>query len=167
MMKIFLAGLFFAVSVAAQTHSSAAAACGPSDITFDVKLDTMHHNLVQPENEKALIYFIQDIGLRSNPYDVTKVGVDGAWLGANRGNSYFSVSVTPGEHHLCIQAQAQHASGKVIELAHFTAEAGNVYYFRIRNFMWEAQRILLEPADSDQAQYMINLYPLSTSHQIR
>jgi hypothetical protein len=138
-----------------------AAACGANDMMFNVRLSGLRHNLVQPENGKALLYFIQDIGLRSNPYDVTKVGLDGAWLGANQGNSYLFVSVSPGQHHLCIQAQAHYAPGKVIELAHFTAEAGNIYYFRIRNYLWQSASIQLEQLDSDEARFLIASDPQS------
>ena len=50
-----------------------------------------------------------------------KLAVDGAWVGANHGNSYFSVSVEPGEHHVCVTLQSSLVAQRV-ELAHFTAE---------------------------------------------
>jgi hypothetical protein len=47
------------------------------------------------------------------------------------------------------------------EFMHFTAEAGNVYYFRERI---AAQFLLLiDPMDSDEARYLIDRYPLSMS----
>jgi hypothetical protein len=50
-------------------------------------------------------------------------------------------------------------------LAHFTAAAGNVYYFRTRGFMSGNQLLLdLDRVDSDQAKYFISSYPLSVSH---
>src|ERR1019366_9119074 len=33
---------------------------------------------------------------------LTKVGLDGAWVGANQGSSYFFFATTSGEHHLCV-----------------------------------------------------------------
>jgi hypothetical protein len=53
----------------------------------------------------------------------------------------------------------------MIALAHFTAEAGKVYYFRTRAFGDKDQWLLdLDPVDSDQANYLIASYPLSVSH---
>ena len=73
------------------------------------------------------------------------------------------MDVDPGVHHLCANAQA-HLFKHVTELAHFTAEAGHVYYFRIRNVTWHALRLDFDPVDSDQALYMIDPSALSTAH---
>ena len=35
----------------------------------------------------------------------TRVGLDGIWVGANHGKSYFFVLVNPGDHHLCVAQQ--------------------------------------------------------------
>ena len=84
--------------------------------------------------------------------------MNGAWVGATQHNSYFSISVEPGEHHMCAD------TGPVIALAHFNAEAGKVYYFRARAFGGENQRLFdFDPLDSDQAKYLIASYPLSVS----
>ena len=93
-----------------------------------------------------------------------KVGLDGTWVGANQHNSYFSVSVEPGEHHMCANPQTRFQAGRLIALAHFTAEAGKVYYFRTR-FLGNNNQIQFDfdPIDSDQAQYLIASYPLSVS----
>ncbi len=139
-------------------------ACGPGKVRFDVELDKTRHAAVPVDPGKARVYFVQDLGTE-NTFGaggtfVTRIGMDGAWIGANQNNSWFSVSVEPGEHHVCVNAQA-HMFGHVVELAHFTAEAGQVYYFRVRNFMWQTRRLEFGPTDSDQALYMISSYPLS------
>ncbi len=51
--------------------------------------------------------------------------------------------------------------GNPVELAHFTAEAGNVYYFRSRYI--SGGNLLLTPVDSDEAMYEVEMFPLSTS----
>jgi len=151
-----------------QESSAPAAACGPKTTSFDVKLDESQHTLAQPEPGKALVYFVQDIG-EVNCFDsclTTKIGLDGAWVGANQHNAYFSMSVEPGEHHVCANPQS-HVGWirRQVALANFTAEVGKVYYFRTRGFFGGNQLLFdLDPVDSDQAKYLISSYPLSVSH---
>ena len=81
-------------------------------------------------------------------------------MGANRLNSYFSVSVDPGEHHVCVMLQSTLLAQRV-ELAHFTAEAGRTYYYRTRIVMSREMELLeLDPLDSDQGRYLVALFPL-------
>jgi len=162
--------MLLAVSAFAQSQSGfvAAAACGPRSANFDVKRDESQHTLAQPEPGKARVYFVQDIGVVNclGACLTTKIGLDGSWVGADQHNSYFSVSVEPGEHHVCANRQSHFArANQMVALAHFTAEAGKVYYFRTRTFGDKYQALLdLEPVDSDQAKYLIASYPLSVSH---
>jgi hypothetical protein len=161
-MRIALVMTLLAASAFAQNQPAVvAAACGPQDTGFDVKLDKSQHTLAQPEPGKALVYFIQDIGEVSciGACIKTKIGLDGTWIGVVRHNSYFSVSVEPGEHHMCANP------GWGVAFAHFTAEAGKVYYFRTRAFGAQTQRIFdFDPIDSDQGKHLIASYPLSISH---
>jgi hypothetical protein len=169
-MRSALIVMLLAVSAFAQRESGPlAAACGPKGTSFNVKPDESPHPPAQPEPGKALVYFIQDIG-EVNCFGgcmTTKIGLDGAWVGAHQHNSYFSVSVEPGEHHVCANPQS-HVGwiSRKVALAHFTAEAGKVYYFRTRGFMSGSGGQLLfdlDPVDSDQAKYLIASYPLSVS----
>ncbi len=160
--------MLLAVSALGQQESGAlAAACGPKSTSFNVKLDEAQHTLAQPEPGKALVYFVQDIGKVNclGSCMTTKIGLDGAWVGANQDNSYFSVSVEPGEHHVCANPQSRVGwVSRVVALAHFTTEPGNVYYFRTRNSGGTSLLFDLDPIDSDQAKYLISSYPLSVSH---
>ncbi len=162
-MKSVLVVLFFAASALAQTTSgSATLACGPKDASFDVKLDKTQHTLAQPDPGKALIYFIQEAG-SSVFAATTKVGIDGAWVGANKNSSYFAVSVKPGEHHVCASVQSHW--GHPLGLVHFTAEAGKVYYFDGRVVYGAASDLyfFLGAVDSDQARHLIDVLALSVS----
>jgi hypothetical protein len=168
-MKSVLVLMLVAASAFAQQKSVSipGAACGPRNTNFDVKRDESQHTLAQPEAGKARVYFVQDIGEVNCLGGVTtKIALDGAWVGADQHNSYFSVSVEPGEHHVCANRQAHFAeANQMVALAHFTAEAGKVYYFRTRTFGDQTQALLdLDAVDSDQAQYLIASYPLSVSH---
>jgi hypothetical protein len=52
----------------------------------------------------------------------------------------------------------------VLAFAHFTAEAGKVYYFRTRAFDGARQLLFdLSRSISDQALHLIAAYPLSVS----
>ena len=146
------------------------AACGASDVKFDVKLDKSQHTLAQPETGKALVYFFQDDNgptFGEEPAYTTRIGLDGAWVGADKNKSYFSVAVGPGEHHLCANFLRRRDIVPLrspTELAHFRAEAGKIYYFRTRRIADQSfVQLLLEPVDSDEGEYLISSYPLSVS----
>jgi hypothetical protein len=143
-------------------------ACGAFTGSFDVYRDNSKHTIAQPEAGKALIYVIQDMGPATCPGAciTTRVGFDGAWVGANQHNSYFSFFVDPGEHHLCVNRQSSLALyAHMIGLAHFTAEAGKTYYFRTRTLSGENAAFLdIDPIDSDEGRFLVASYPLSVSH---
>jgi hypothetical protein len=156
--------MLLTLSAFAQTSpADAAAACGPENAAFNVKLDESQHALTQPAPGKALVYFIQEKG--ADTFAVTtEIGLDGAWVGANKNNSYFAVSAEPGEHHVC--ASMRSFRGHSVGLVHFTAEAGRVYYFSARVIYGEEAKpyLFLGPVDSDQAKYLIATDPLSVSN---
>lgn len=171
-MKASLVVLFFATTALAQTNATPAASapgCGAAHIKFAVKTTKSQHPVVQPEKDKALIYFIEDdSSFESRPQPTTRLGVDGAWVGANHGDSYFYVSVDPGEHHLCASWQSFVALGahETSAAAHFTAEAGQTYYFRVRN-TWLLEHgvthVELSALDSDEGQVLTSRSSFSTS----
>jgi hypothetical protein len=166
-MKVALIGFLFAVSAFAQNPSAVVPLiCGSGDVNYKVKLDSTPQTQKQPESGKALVYFIHDAGTSAVfAYPTTKIGVDGAWVGANHSNSYFSIAVEPGEHHVCAALQSSLVDDRS-EFAHFTAEAGKIYYYRTRLVMSrEVELLELDPIDSDQGKYLIANYPLSVSHE--
>jgi hypothetical protein len=170
-MRIVLALILFTISAFAQDPaavSAAQAACGPKGVNFDVKDDDSLHTIGQPEAGKALVYVIQDVGAVNciGGCITTKIALDGAWVGANHHNSYFSFAVEPGERHLCANWQSHIARmSRVVGLAHFTAEAGKVYYFQTRALgLGGATFFNIEPIDSDQGRLFVASIPLSISH---
>jgi hypothetical protein len=164
-MRIIGTVMLFAVSALAQvpvTVATATAACGSEKTGFNVKLDESQHVLAQPQPGKALAYFIQEKG--ADALGLTaRVGLDGAWVGANKNSSYLAVSVEPGEHHVCVNVQSHR--GHPVGLLHFTAEAGEVYYFSAQVIYGEEAQayLFLGAVDSDQAKYLIASSPLSLS----
>jgi hypothetical protein len=174
-MKTALVFLLFASSLFAQSRPTSdplAPSCGPSNVKFDVKLDNTQHAVVQPEPGKALVYVIEVFqrppGELGTP--TIRVGLNGAWVGANHGTSYLFFSLNPGEHHLCTNWQSvmkrlsdQHS------LASFTAEAGKTYFFRVQTHVESEGRdsqiwsIDLQPVNADEGKYLIASSPLSVS----
>jgi len=164
-MKVALVALLFAASAVAQGSATPPLSnCGPGNVDFKVKLESTGEAPLQPKPGKALVYFIHDAGTSAVlAYPTTKLGMDGAWAGANHGNSYFFISVEPGEHHVCATLQSSLVEGRA-EFAHFRAEAGQVYYYRTRLIMSrEVELLALEPIDSDQGRYLVGEYPMSIS----
>jgi hypothetical protein len=102
MMKTILMVLLSTLPVLAQDQAvtaRAAAGCGPTEVKFEVKTDKRQHPIGQPESGKALVYVFADEnadpgGIRIGGL-TTRIGLDGAWVGANKGTSYFFFSVNP------------------------------------------------------------------------
>ena len=174
-MKTALMILLFASSAFPQgapsaTGTAAAPGCGPADFKFEVKPSDSSHPVTQPEPGKALVYFMQDDKVfESHPRPTVKWGVDGNWVGATQSNTYFYISIDPGEHHLCSEWQTAVivTAGRQASAAHFTAEAGQVYYFRAQDFFLRdtgAANIALGPVDGDEAQLLMTNFGFSSSH---
>jgi hypothetical protein len=168
-MKAPLIAFLFAAFASASAQKPPAPlppACGPNNVDFDVKPDKSPHSLTPPEPGKALIYFLQDTGVTrglSTATGPTMFGVDGAWVGAIHGAAYFSISVDPGEHHICAASRYFYrvAGTSVLALVHLQTEAGKTYYYRLRLGEYSVE---LEAVDTDEGQFVIPYYPLSISH---
>ncbi len=148
-----------------------APACGPEDVNFEVKLDKTL-TLPKPAPGKALVYVIQDsfyvTGCLKCP-KIARVGLDGAWMGANQGLSWVSFPVTPGAHHLCADLQASKLVRPIvpqrISLTSFTAEPGNTYYFRVRLLYGEGgpPSVDLASVNADEGKLLVgSYYPASS-----
>jgi len=166
-MKVPLVMLLFAATAIAQNAPSIPPACGADGVKFNVKTDKAQHPSVQPENGKAVVYFVQDDdSFEAHPRPTTRLGLDGSWVGANHGDSYFYISVDPGEHHLCASPQSMLIGLSEPSAAHFTAESGKSYYFQVRNSWSRDQggmRVELLPLDSDEGQFLASRFAFSTS----
>jgi hypothetical protein len=148
-----------------QPEAPLPSSCGPDAQGFDVRVDDAGHSLLPPENGKAMVYFIHDDGSGvGGGSPTTRDAVDGSWAGANQGESWFAVAVAPGEHHVCATLQS-FETGQLVELTHFNAEAGKSYFFRTRQFSSRSSDLLeLEQIDSDEAGYLISLYPMAIAN---
>lgn len=135
-MKLAFVVILVAASVSAQDSaptSNPLSVCGPMSVKFQIKMDDTQSPNVTPEPGKALVYVIEDQQFRAANDVTVRIGLDGAWVGATRGDSYLSFPVEPGEHHLCANMMPGFLSpGRRVSLFGLTTEAGGVYYFRAR-----------------------------------
>jgi len=176
--KILIVFLVVVSPVVAQdqrTTALAAAGCGPDEVEFSVKTDKKQHPAPQAEAGKALVYVFERVKTDDAGFAIfgvtTKVGLDGAWAGANSSNSYFFFSVEPGDHRVCTKWQsAVSERSKLASAASFSAGPGKIYYFRtsVRVFSDHNQRadidLKLEPLDPAEAQILLADSALSRSH---
>ena len=109
-------------------------ACGEDKVKFDVTTRNGQPEPAPPEAGKAQIVFIETLdGCPGCSTPAMRFGGDGAWAGANKGNSYFTVDVWPGEHHLCAAWQGSFGESKQEpRWVNFAAAAGKVYYFEAK-----------------------------------
>jgi len=172
-MKTVLVLIVFAATAFAQDMPPQAAsqgACGPKDVNFDVKT-VSGQPIPQADPRKALI-FVSEVfnkvpGELGNP--TIRIGVDGSWVGATRGNSYLPIPVDPGEHHICTNWQSHFK--RLSREAAFTslnAEAGKAYYLRARITYQTVGRATtmvldLEPLNEDEGKYLVASNPLSVA----
>ena len=86
------------------------AGCGFDPAKFEVRRDSHSHPTGAPESGKALVYVFGDSELDNASIHIggliTRVGVDGEWVGAYEHKSYTYFSVNPGEHRLCSSQQS-------------------------------------------------------------
>jgi hypothetical protein len=138
----------------------AAAGCGRNEIQFDVKTNKTQHPQAPADAARAVIYVFSGA-----EFPNVRIGMDGRWMGANHGESYFFFMAEPGEHRLCWDVQkGQEKLSDQGAATTFTAEAGKVYFFRttLRGHElvpeWKFERI-----DGAEGLFLVSSWPLSTS----
>jgi hypothetical protein len=145
--------------------------CGTDKVNFDVKLEKDRPLLTGPESGKAQVVFIETLdkaGTCFHCISTTRVGVDGTWAGANQGDSYFAISVLPGEHNLCADVQSK--PGRLqLGMNTLIAEPGKIYYYKLK-LVWDNldgpspySDLELVPIGADEAKYRLKMSALSTS----
>ena len=144
--------------------TAAEAACGPRDVKFEVRADESQHPTPTPENGKALIYVVKEDRISSR--FGSRFGLDGKWVGALKGRTYFFVSIDPGEHHLCAIGQIGVATR--VSLRELKAEAGMTYYF-VPHIVGEAVYAIdsefdLSQVDPDEGKDLVARAKFSASH---
>lgn len=179
--RLVLVMVMLVTAAWAQDKSTALtqAGCGPDPAKFEVKRDAHSHPTGTPQSGKALVYVFGDSELDNAAIQIggliTRVGMDGAWVGAYEHKSYTYFSVEPGEHRLCTSQQSSLKSRRQTNASAitFTAEQGKVYYFRTQPdptalsqsavSRAPSGRVELAMVDPAQAQLMVLKWAYSTS----
>ena len=180
MYKLALGVVILATMAWAQENT---AGCGPDQAKFEVKREAHSHPTGSPKPGKALVYVFGDSELDNAAIHIggliTRVGVDGQWVGAYQYKSYIYFSVDPGAHRLCTSQQSALKSRRDNNASAITltAEEGKVYYFRTqptpRAVAGSAVTgvpngdVELAAVDPAQAQLMIPKWAYSTSQPKR
>lgn len=132
-MKSTLAQLLLCASLLAASQARANKlpdACGDDKVQFDVYTEGHQPPPARPPAGWAQIVLIENenqmVGHSGSA--TVRFGLEGDWVGANKGNSYFTVTVNPGVHHLCASIR----EGGYVDLASVAAEPDKVYYFEAR-----------------------------------
>jgi hypothetical protein len=158
-MKTILAVILLSCAAMAQNDAAIAktkSACGPGQVHFDVAATNYTESIAQPTNGKAFVFLIAEGN------NTVRIGLNGTWVGAVEGDSHMSFPVDPGEHHLCASGQSFFSKGNTtVALSSFTAEAGKVYYFRVRTSSQGDAAFLV---NSDQGSYMVLKTKISNWH---
>ena len=150
------------------------AACGDEKAMLQVELQKDPHAsvdraltdraLTDPAPGKAELVFIEDADFRQSCFlcsITTRVGIDGRWVGANQGNSYFAIAVAPGEHRLCTDWQSTDPDlkGKT-GLGEIKAEAGQIHFYRVR-ITRTGYGLELVPVDRQEGSFRLRSATLS------
>ena len=151
-------------------------ACGDDNVRFDVSTQKGQPPPAAPEAGKAQLVFIETMEkggytcIGHCPEFVTRVGLNGAWIGANKGNSFFAYTVDPGEYHLCVDWQS--ARGKLrrkVGMDAFILDPGTVYYYQVKvksimmSDTYSELDLKLVALSQDEANYLFPLSALSIS----
>jgi len=148
---------------------AAKAACGPENVKFEVNLvDQSQQPMLNPGSSKAVVYILHDYPRVPMVHLLTtRTGVDGAWVGADEGRSYFGFVIDPGVHHLCVSGQwSRLVSPQSIVLHRVVATAGETYYFCVRflNSGIGGIGFDLEAVDEDEGRFLRQTSMYSISH---
>jgi len=121
-----------------QTSPAARAACGASDVDFNVKAakvpkGTAFAAVEAPPPGRALVYVAEDYSALF-PLTSTglRAGADGQWVGAFKQGMHMSFVVDPGVHHVCLSSYDVRPDPEEhgIALLRLDAVAGKTYYLR-------------------------------------
>lgn len=139
-------------------------ACGDDKVKFMVTTQPGQPAPAPPAAGRAQVVIVETVfGMSAT----ARIGMDGAWVGADKGNSYFTLDVPPGLHHLCANWQSSfNAIDRQVQLFALDAEPGNVYYFHVKAVSTKYDLdFTLAPLNVDEATYLIQTSGFSTSAQ--
>ena len=140
--------------------------CGSDQVKFKVTQRDNAPALEAADPGKAQVVLIETldpVGKCIGCEITGRIGVDGAWVGANKGSSYFAFSVEPGSHNLCANWQSRiDTLRSKVAMVSLNAEAGKTYYYKL-NISLTSFAFDLVPVTEEEGKYRMKLYSLSES----
>jgi hypothetical protein len=125
----FVVLLFVTVAATSARAASLPEGCGNDAVQFKVKTEK-GGPIPASDSNRAQLVFVQKTEGDEAGSPLSRFAVDGEWVGAVRGKSYFIVPVTPGPHKICASRQSNAQMEKAnVGAIHMDAAAGKVYYF--------------------------------------
>ena len=117
-------------------------ACGTESVNYTAQTDKKNHPTPEAPADEALIYILRPtiIGYKIN----SKLAVDGVWMGVNRGRTYFYLTLDPGEHYFCSEAENQ-------SYLPLSVEAGKTYFLqqKVEAGVWKARTNLVVMSETE------------------
>jgi hypothetical protein len=121
--------------------------------------------------DKALVYVIEQEKTDAQTIKIgavtIRIGLDGQWVGANHGNTYFSLLVDPGVHSLCANWQSSIGRySKQAAAVSLTPEAGQTYFLltKVDERSHDNPAVWMEPLDPAEAKLLMASASLSNFH---
>jgi len=162
---LLCASLFPATQSLAKSKAILPDGCGDDSVEFDAKLEKDSPAFAGPAAGKAIIVFVETMPGEQKMQTTTRFGVDGTWVGATKGDSYFTLNVEPGEHNLCasMQSAQQKMKKAFTHVATVTAEAGKVYYFESQITIIPLPSLEFSQLSEAEGKYRIKAWKFATS----
>ena len=163
---LFLMLLCASLLAAVQAHASDKTilpdACGDDNVRFDVKTEKGQPAPPSAPAGKAQVVFIEDDKVKGGPFTfyTFRFGMDGEWVGADYGDSFFVINVDPGVHHICVSPQSvTRVLKENVSTVPLTAESGKVYYLVAR---FKTGLMSLTQLNEDEGKYRVKAFKLAT-----
>jgi len=162
---ILCALMLSSVQALAKSKSILPDGCGDDAVNYDAKLEKDAPAFTPPASGKAMIVFVETMPGEQRTQTTTRFGVDGAWVGATKGDSYFTLTVEPGEHNLCASMQSAQSRMKkaFTHAASLTAEAGKVYYFEAQITIVPLPSLDFSQLPEAEGKYRVKAWKFATS----
>jgi len=139
--------------------------CGPMGAHPSIQLQTFSRKLSPIPVGMARLVVVQQIGVCPH-CGVVRVGLNGKWIGANKGDSWFAVTIPPGKQRVCVAWNAPFVRlTDRIHLTELDAEAGKTYYLETTALTgkYEVNRVLLEKTTQNEAWFLRSNSKMATA----
>jgi hypothetical protein len=172
-MKTRLLSLFiplFATTLLAQNDHGvppSAVTCGSSSVLYSVKSDD-DAAISAPAAGMATLVLIED-QLQTRPGHAVclkcetrlQYGLDGQSIGATRGFSHISVSIAPGDHHLCASGNGPvFTADPLPSFFALHVEAGKTYFVSTRLALYSGYGVAvldISRLNDDEGRYLVSI----------